>query len=143
MPSALINAFAGSALEPVTSAMWFFTLAAVACYALSYRSQLGVVPALVAAPSLGALLIMIVSPPPVLLPTARTLVTSALALCFALTGSRTGRREMLWIAYAAIALGSVKLLVVDFRQSHPAALAVSLLCYGGLLLLMPRLNARS
>lgn len=142
MPQASMNAFAGVSLHSPTSAMWFFTLAATACYALSYRTQLGIVSALVAAPSLAALVIMVVRLPLALLPTARTLIICALALGYALTGSRTGRREMFWIAYAAIALVSVKLLGVDFPQSHPAALAVSLLCYGGLLLLMPRLSAR-
>jgi len=142
MPQASMNAFAGVSLHSPTSAMWFFTLAATACYALSYRTQLGIVSALVAAPSLAALVIMVVRLPLALLLTARTLIICALALGYALTGFRTGRREMFWIAYAAIALGSVKLLGVDFRQSHPAALAVSLLCYGGLLLLMPRLSAR-
>jgi len=143
IPQALMNAFAGASVDSPTAAMWFFTLAAAACYALSYRTQLGVVPAVIAAPSLAALLIMIVKPSPALLPTARTLVTCALGLVYALTGSHTRSREMFWIAYAAVALGSLKLLLVDFRQSHPAALAVSLLCYGGLLLLIPRLSARS
>jgi uncharacterized membrane protein len=71
------------------------------------------------------------------------LVTCALALAFSFAGSRTGRRELVWIGYTAIALGAVKLLLEDFRQSHPAALAISLVCYGAMLIVVPRLAGKS
>ena len=66
-----------------------------------------------------------------------------MALGFGFAGSRTGHRELVWISYAAIALGTVKLLLEDFRQSHPAALALSLLCYGALLILVPKLATKT
>ena len=77
-----------------------------------------------------------------LLATARTLVTCAVALSLAFTGSRTGRRELVWIGYLAIALGTLKLILEDFRQSNPVALAVSLVCYGALLIVVPKLSSR-
>jgi hypothetical protein len=43
-------------------------------------------------------------------------------------------------ACAAAALGSLKLLLIDFRQSTPATLAISLICYGGLLLLLAKMR---
>jgi hypothetical protein len=43
----------------------------------------------------------------------------------------------------SIALGTVKLVMEDFRQSHPAALAVSLVCYGAVLILVPKLSSTS
>jgi hypothetical protein len=36
-------------------------------------------------------------------------------------------------------MGSVKLLLEDFRHSSPAALAISLVCYGAVLIVAPRL----
>ena len=48
--------------------------------------------------------------------------------------------EMVWIAYLAIALATVKLFAQDFRGGSPAALAVSLLGYGATLLVGPRLT---
>jgi hypothetical protein len=83
------------------------------------------------------------NPTPSLLATARTMVTCALAFAFGFTGSRTRRRELVWISYVAIALGTVKLILEDFRQSHPGALAASLVGYGALLILVPKLNTKS
>ena len=78
-----------------------------------------------------------------LLAASRTVVTCALALALRFAGSRTDRRELIWVSYAAIALGAVKLIFEDFRQSHPAAMAVSLVCYGAFLILAPRLKGKS
>ena len=103
-------------------------------------------PALLAALSIAALAILLAAASLgdkltlSLLATARTLVTCALALSLAFTGSRTGRRELVWISYIAIALGTLKLILEDFRQSNPVALAVSLVCYGALLIVVPKLK---
>jgi len=78
-----------------------------------------------------------------LLATVRTLVTCALALAYAFIGSRAGRNELVWISYLAIALGTLKLILEDFRQSNPVALAVSLVCYGALLIVVPKLSSKS
>jgi hypothetical protein len=126
-------------------------IAAVCCYAAWGKkpARISLVSALLAGVSLGALLILGLLPllfgqPSVsVLATARTLVTCALALAFSFAGSRTGRRELVWIGYTAIALGTVKLLLEDFRQSHPAALAISLVCYGAMLIVVPKLAGKS
>jgi hypothetical protein len=73
------------------------------------------------------------------LATLRTLVTCAAALALGYTGSRWRRTELVWIAYAAIAFGSLKLLLEDLRQGGPVAIAVSLVGYGAVLILVPRM----
>jgi hypothetical protein len=135
IPQMLFNAFAGSVLEPAAPALAILALAALCCCFAS------LVAAVLAGLSLGALAILIAGPSAAMLATARTLAISALALVFAWIGSRTGRRELVWIGYACIALGTLKLVLEDFRSSSAAALAVSLVCYGGLLILVPRLSA--
>lgn len=150
-PSIVLNAFTGSPLEPVTPGLWIIAIAAVCCYAAwgNKPVRISLVSALLAGVSLGALLILAVLPllfgqPTVsVLATARTLVTCALALAFSFAGSRTDRRELVWIGYTAIALGTVKLLLEDFRQSHPAALAISLVCYGAMLIVVPKLAGKT
>lgn len=150
LPAAAVNAFAGSPLDPATPALWIMAVASACCYAAwgNKPARASLVAALLAGVSLGALLILVALPalfgqPTVSeLATARTLVTCALALAFSFAGSRTGRRELVWIGYSAIALGSVKLLLEDFRQSHPAALAISLVCYGAMLIVVPRLAGK-
>jgi hypothetical protein len=150
-PAMALNAFTGSPLEPVTPGLWMVAIAAVCCYAAWGKkpARISLVSALLAGVSLGALLILGLLPvlfgqPSVsVLATARTLVTCALALAFSFAGSRTGRRELVWIGYTAIALGTVKLLLEDFRQSHPAALAISLVCYGAMLIVVPKLAGKS
>jgi hypothetical protein len=151
LPGIVRNAFTGSPLDPAAPALWIMAIASACCYAAwGHRpARVSLVSALLAGVSLGALLILVVLPllfgqPSVSeLATARTLVTCALALAFSFAGSRTGRRELVWIGYTAIALGTVKLLLEDFRQSHPAALAISLVCYGAMLIVVPRLAGKS
>ena len=74
-----------------------------------------------------------------LLAVIRTAVTCAAALLLASAGAKFLRRELAWLAYAAIALGSLKLLVEDLRVGTSRTLAASLVIYGGVLILMPRL----
>jgi hypothetical protein len=97
------------------------------------------------------------------LPTVRTLVVCGVALSLAVASTRfrpaftydaegpelsvdehgalrSRRIELTWISYAAMALLAVKIFVEDFHDSPPAALAVSLLCYGGVLIFGPRLT---
>jgi hypothetical protein len=84
------------------------------------------------------------------LPTIRTLVICAVALSAGVAGRRLPlkpaaaaaplqRIELVWICYAAMALVTMKLFVEDFRESSLAALAVSLLGYGAVLIFGPRL----
>jgi hypothetical protein len=154
LPATIVNAFTGETLTPATSALWIMSVSASCCFAACYFAksglvQVNVVPAFFAVMSIGALIILVVVPvigsklTPSFLATARTLVICALALTVGFTGSRTRHRELVWVSYAAIALGTVKLVMEDFRQSHPAALAVSLVCYGAVLILVPKLSSTS
>ena len=70
----------------------------------------------------------------------RTIVNCALALGFALLGSRGKRIELTWLAYAAVTFGTLKLLFEDLRFGNAASLVVSLLFYGLILILLPRLT---
>ncbi len=69
----------------------------------------------------------------------RTVVTCAAALLLAFVGTRWTRRELVWMAYAAAIVGSLKLLLEDLRFGTTQSLAASLLIYGAVLILIPRL----
>ena len=69
----------------------------------------------------------------------RTFLICAMALVLALMGSRWSRRELVWVAYTAIGLGTVKLLLEDLRLGSTGSFALSLLAYGVLLAVIPRL----
>ncbi len=70
----------------------------------------------------------------------RTVVTCVMALALAYAGSRWNRSELGWIAYGAIGLGALKLVAEDLRFGNPATLMVSLLFYGLILILLPRVT---
>ncbi len=72
----------------------------------------------------------------------RTVVICTAALVFGLLGSRSKRLELGWLAYAAAGFGALKLLLEDFRFGNPASLVASLLIYGLILILLPRLMRR-
>jgi hypothetical protein len=152
-PVMLFETFTGSTLPPVPPALWIIGFSAACCYAACISAPrtppwVRAIPALFTSTSIAALLMLVVLPllnsaPSVgFLATARTLVISSIALTLALVGVRTAHKELVWLSYAAIALGAIKLFLEDFRQSPPAALAVSLLCYGALLILVPKLSAK-
>ena len=70
----------------------------------------------------------------------RTGVTSVIALGLGYAGSRWNRVELGWVAYGAIGLGALKLVVEDLRFGSAGTLVVSLLFYGLILILLPRLT---
>lgn len=69
----------------------------------------------------------------------RTIVTCLLALSLGFLASRFQRAELGWLAYGAVAIGALKLFVEDLRLGNAASLVVSLLSYGLILILLPRL----
>ena len=71
----------------------------------------------------------------------RTIVICALALALGLA-SRRRHIELGWIAYAAVAVGTLKLVFEDLRFGNPASLVVSFLFYGLILILLPRLTRK-
>lgn len=69
----------------------------------------------------------------------RTIAACALALGLAWSGSKWQRKELAWLAWAALALVAVKLLFEDLRHGHLAFTATSIFLYAITLLLVPRL----
>ena len=69
----------------------------------------------------------------------RTVVTCAAALVLAFAGARFQRVELVWMGYAAAVLGSLKMVFEDLRFGSTQSLAASLLIYGAVLILIPRL----
>lgn len=72
-----------------------------------------------------------------------TVVICGLALALAFLGSRWKRVELRWVAYTAVSFGTLKLLVEDLRYGNAESLVVSLLFYGLILILLPRLTEGS
>ena len=70
----------------------------------------------------------------------RTVANCGLALALGYLGSRWKRVELSWVAYTAVAFGTLKLLFEDLRFGNAASLVVSLLFYGLILILLPRLT---
>jgi hypothetical protein len=70
----------------------------------------------------------------------RTVVTCVIALGLGYAGSWWNRVELGWVAYGAIGLGALKLVVEDLRFGSAGTLMVSLLFYGLILILLPRLT---
>jgi hypothetical protein len=73
----------------------------------------------------------------------RTIVNCALALALGVLGLRWKRIELGWAAYAAVAFGALKLLFEDLRIGNAVSLVFSLLFYGLVLILLPRLMIRT
>jgi len=68
----------------------------------------------------------------------RTVVTCVTALGLGYAGSRWKRVELGWVAYGGIGLGALKLVLEDLRFGNAGTLMVSLLFYGAVLILLPR-----
>jgi hypothetical protein len=73
----------------------------------------------------------------------RTLVICLLAVLLGWSGSRFRRAELLWLAYAAIAFCTLKLLVEDLRSGSAVTMAFSFFCYGMVWVLVPRFSRAS
>jgi hypothetical protein len=68
----------------------------------------------------------------------RTILNCVAALSLAFLAIRSRRVELGWLAYAAIAFGTLKLLFEDLRYGNPASLVLSFLFYGLALIVLPR-----
>jgi hypothetical protein len=71
--------------------------------------------------------------------TLRTLVLSSAALLLVWGGRRWARPEFSRLVYPVMALGAYRMVGVDLQQDRTAALFLSLLLFGGALMLLPRL----
>jgi hypothetical protein len=152
------NALAGTVPTAPDWSVWVVVVSAALCYAVGSQSQadqgkrrlLWVVPAVLvgfAGAALAVAAIAWVSAGRVELSASRlsvvrTIVNCALALGLGYLGSRLKRVELGWVAYAAVAFGTLKLLFEDLRFGNAASLVVSLLFYGSVLILLPRLTRR-
>lgn len=57
----------------------------------------------------------------------------------AYSSDKTGRAEQAWASWAMLVLLTLKILLQDFRQSQNLGLVISVLLYGGSLVLLPRM----
>ncbi len=71
--------------------------------------------------------------------TLRTFVLSAVALLLAWAAGRWDRQEFGRLVYPVMALGAYRMIGVDLHQDRTTALFLSLLLYGGALILLPKL----
>jgi len=71
--------------------------------------------------------------------TLATVVLTGLSLALAWAGTHWRRPELVWLLYGFMALGGYKLATRDFINEHNLPLVVSLLCYGGALIVLPRM----
>lgn len=150
------NALAGTVPSSVDAGAWVVAVSAGLCYAIGWRAPtdqwrarlLWIVPcALVAYVAAGLAVMATVrlgSASGMLdasrLSVVRTVVTCSIALILGFSGSRLKRAELMWVAYVAIAFGTLKLLFEDLRFGNAASLVASLLFYGLILILIPRMT---
>ena len=159
LPNYVVNALAKTVPASPGWIVWIVAASAAVCYAVGLRRPedqrtrriLRVVPAVLVSFASAALAVAAVvwiangrlelTAPR--LSVIRTIVNCALALALGFLGSRWRRVELVWVAYAAVAFGTLKLLFEDLRYGNAASLVVSLLFYGLILILLPRLTEGS
>jgi len=150
------NALAGTVPSSLDASAWVVAVSAGLCYAIGWRAStdqwktrlLWIVPCVLVAGVAAALAVMVsvrlASASGTLnasrLSVVRTVVTCSIALIFGFGGSRLKLAELLWVAYVSIAFGTLKLLFEDLRFGNAASLVASLLFYGLILILIPRLT---
>jgi len=152
------NAMAGTVPSSPDWRLSLVALSALVCYLVGShhredqpkRRLLWIVPAVLAGFTAAALIVAAVAAAATgrleldasRLSVIRTIVNCALALALGFVGSRWHRIELGWVAYAAVAVGTLKLLFEDLRFGNAASMVVSLLFYGLVLILLPRLTRR-
>lgn len=159
LPVYVGTALAGSVPAAPDRNIWIVGVTALLCYCIgarvpedrSRRRLLWVVPAVlvgfagasIVVDAISALAAGRIELTPSRLSVIRTIVNCVLALALGFAGSRWKRVELCWVAYAAVAFGTLKLLLEDLRFGNAASLVVSLLGYGSVLILLPRLTRRT
>ncbi len=159
LPIYVGDALAGTVPSAPTWGVWTVAISAVLCYVIGSRTTedqgkrrlLWVIPAVLVSFAGAALAVVAIAWIAVgrieldasRLSVIRTVVNCALALALGFLGSRCKRLELGWVAYAAVAFGTLKLLFEDLRFGNAASLVVSLLFYGSILILLPRLTRRN
>lgn len=158
LPDFELKALAGSLPSAPHWTIWLVVASAAFCYWLGSREPqtrlsrraLWLLPALLVSFAGSALVIgaiahysgSLVQSSASRISVIRTLVNCGLALALAFIAFRWKRVELGWIAYAAVAFGTLKLLFEDLRFGNAASLVFSLLFYGLILILLPRFLQR-
>jgi hypothetical protein len=62
-----------------------------------------------------------------------------MACALAWGGRRWDRDELVWLVFPVMIIGAYKLIDIDFPQARTHAVSISLVLYGGALLVLPRL----
>jgi hypothetical protein len=138
--------------------VWLVGLTGAVCYMLGSRNAgdqgrrrlLWLVPAAIVTLTAGALAVVAIARLTSIygevsassLSVIRTAAICAIALTLGVLGGHENRAELIWLAYAAVALGTLKLFLEDLRFGNALTLVVSLLFYGLILILLPRLTKR-
>jgi hypothetical protein len=138
-----------------TSTVWIVAASAVLCYAVGGRLRterwnqrfLQLLSAILAVAAVITFLVSVLvwlaavgmTPGASQIAVIRTLITCAVALALAFSGSRWQRTELLWIAYGILALVTAKLLFEDLQHGHPGSTAASIFLYAVALILVPRM----
>ncbi len=157
-PAYVLNALSGSAPPAPPWSVWLVAIVAAVCYATGSPftkngwklRMLWLVPSLLTSLAVAGLAIGVivwlasghVEVAASRLSVVRTIVICALALSLGSLTSRWNRRELGWVAYAAVAFGTLKMLFEDLRLGNPTSLVFSLLFYGLILILLPKLMSR-
>jgi len=158
LPDYVVNALARVVPGWPPWTVWIVAFAAAGSYAVGAhhgeaklaRRLLWVVPALLAGFAVAALAVSAIvgvaggrsELAASRLSVVRTFVDCLVALGLGFLGLRWKRVELGWVAYAAVGFGTLKLLLEDLRFGNAASLVVSLLFYGGVLILLPRMMQR-
>lgn len=158
LPAYLLKALASAVPGAPSWTVWIVAASSALCYLIGSRRPeekrsrraLWLVPALLFSFTAAALLDVAVvglaygplGLSPSRLSVVRTIVNCALALGLGYLSLRFNRVELRWVAYIALAFGTLKLLFEDLRFGNPASLVLSLLFYGLVLILLPRMTRR-
>jgi len=153
------SALAGAVPSASDWRLWVVGLSAALCYAIGARHSeenakrrlLWILPALLLGFAVSGIVISavvsvggeIIESRAASLSVVRTITNCLLALTFGFLGARLKRVELTWAAYAAVGFGTLKLAFEDLRYGNAASLVVSLLFYGLVLILLPRISART
>lgn len=71
--------------------------------------------------------------------TLATVVLTTFSVALAGASTHWSKRELAWLVYGFMGVGAWKLAMRDFANEHSLALVISLLFYGGALILLPRM----
>ncbi len=158
LPAYLLKALASAVPGVPSWTIWIVALSSALCYVIGSRRleekrsrrALWLVPALLFSFTAAALLDVtivrlahgLLELSPSRLSVVRTIVNCALALGLGYLSLSFKRVELRWVAYIALAFGTLKLLFEDLRFGNPASLVLSLLFYGLVLILLPRMTRR-